>query len=92
MPYYMKAYQLRQLRAFDGWTEPPRTGEPGAGEPSSDDDVVFLREDYVVSRSSIVGDGEVVFADVSDAWRDFCRDTLGFVVPDWAGESSNSPT
>jgi hypothetical protein len=61
-------------------------------EPSkalSDEDIVYLHEDGTVTRD-VFGDGDVIFQDVTSAWRSFCREALGFAVPDWQAESKRA--
>lgn len=72
---YCKAYELAALRRFPGWSE------PAEHEPLAEDTVVFVHQDLTVTRSMWHGE-DVLFADDSAAWREFCRDTLAFRVPD----------
>ena len=30
---------------------------------------------------------DFIYTDISDAWKDFCKSTLDFAVPDWEKES-----
>ncbi|MEU6155956.1 hypothetical protein ABZ816_38850 [Actinosynnema sp. NPDC047251] len=48
---------------------------------------MFLDEAAVV-RAAPLPDASVLFSDSSPEWAEFCRDRLGFVVPDWAAESA----
>jgi ankyrin repeat protein len=88
---YCKAYYLKDLRAYPGWQEQKinwedgRYDDPDEDRPPKarldDDDVVFLHHDYTVTE--LVGRNEnVLFNDVTDAWKIFCHETLGFRVPD----------
>ncbi|WP_438010579.1 ankyrin repeat domain-containing protein [Sorangium sp. So ce321] len=70
---YCRAYHLRALREFPGWTE--------NGPPGEDDTVVFVHQDLTVTRSMFHGE-DVVMSDVSPQWQAFCRDILSFEVPD----------
>ncbi|MFI3155317.1 MAG: ankyrin repeat domain-containing protein [Methylococcaceae bacterium] len=69
---YCKAYPVKM---FDlnpaGWQ---------AGQTSADDAVVYLHHDFSVTASMWHGE-DVVFDRVSEAWRNYCRDRLGFHVP-----------
>ena len=85
MGTYCKAYKLGQLRQFAGWIENPRSLETknvpdGADVPEngigSDDDLVYLQENYVVTGDIFVED--VIFANVTPEWQDFCRGVLIF--------------
>jgi ankyrin repeat protein len=77
---YAKAYLLGALRAFPGWTE-----QSAGSQPRADDLVVFLHHDLTVTESIWPGE-DVVFhpadAAVTARWKEFCRDTLAFRVPD----------
>jgi hypothetical protein len=53
----------------------------GHEQPLAGDDVVFLHQDYTVTQSMWPGEN-VIFEQVSPAWREFCTDVLGFRVPD----------
>lgn len=73
---YCKAYELAALRRFPRWRE--RDDGP---EPLSDDSVVFIHQDLSVTRSMWHGE-DVLFDSDEEDWRAFCRDELGFRVPD----------
>lgn len=95
MGRYCKAYLAKELRAFPEWGENasairPRgedDGDRGDAAPDVliDDDILYLQENLVVT-DGIFLDENVVFADVSPAWEAFCRDTLGFEIPDDVAE------
>jgi uncharacterized protein len=88
---YCMAYHLGMLRRYPAWTENKLEAGNGskdaAGDKSgesqapSDDDVVFLHQDYTVTKSIWSGE-DVVFDNVSEQWKDFCNTELRFVVPD----------
>lgn len=90
MPTYQQAYRLGEIRRFTGWKESiGLPAEDTADEPRGlleDHTVVFLQEDLRVTGTCFA-DSEVLFDEVTDAWRLFCRETLQFVVPDWEAES-----
>jgi hypothetical protein len=69
---YCKAYPVK---AFDhnpaGWL---------ARQALADDAVVYLHRDFSVTASMWHGE-DVVFDRVSEDWRNYCRDRLGFHVP-----------
>ena len=60
MPFYMKAYQIERLRAFDSWEDK----DPAL----ADDALVYLREDFLVARTCFE-DAEILFDAVTDAWK-----------------------
>ena len=81
---YCKAYQLSQLRQFAGWSENPRG--PAAKQASSqieenkslsDDDLVYVQENYVVTEDLFIDEG-IIFNNVTPDWKDFCRGVLMF--------------
>jgi ankyrin repeat protein len=87
---YCKAYYLKDLRQFSGWSEPQVQRQVEAAKNAaeaphvhslSDDDVVFLHQDLSVTRS--MWHNEVVlFHQSSPAWEEFCTTVLQFKVPD----------
>jgi hypothetical protein len=92
MGEYCKAYLAEDFRRFDGWTENAENmdtelvEEDGQEEEVqreiTDDTVLYLQENYVVT-DGIYKDEHVIFDDVTDEWKQFCEDELGFEVPDF---------
>jgi hypothetical protein len=82
---YCKAYYLKELRRFAGWSESRTNWKATAGEPPAasltDDDIVFLHQDLTVTQS-MFHDENVIMGTVTPQWRTFCADELGFKVPD----------
>jgi len=89
---YCKAYHLRDFRQFPGWTESQinwkekrDNGQAGnrESEPQafSDDDIVFLHQDYTVTQSMWHNEN-VIFNQVTPEWKEFCATRLKFKVPD----------
>lgn len=76
---YCRAYTLSALRRYPGWHEAPAAGATTSSR--GDDDVVFVHDDLTVTESAW-RDEDVVFADVSEPWRRFLEEELGFHVPD----------
>jgi hypothetical protein len=74
---YCKAYRLDEVRCFAQWKD---ISAPEIVEAASDDDLVFIHEDYSVTRS-IWRDKEIVFKGDNAEWRQFCEATLRFHVP-----------
>jgi hypothetical protein len=86
MPNYQKAYRLGDLKKFKGWQESAMERGGATSTSATDDDVVFLREDLTVARGCFPED-PTIFTDSTPEWRRFCREDLGFRVPDWDEES-----
>lgn len=85
MGSYCKAYPAERFAEFQGWRErhdgpqePP--AESGDQADSPDDRYLFLQENFVVTEDVFI-DERVVFDDVTDEWKDFCRTALQFDVP-----------
>lgn len=78
MKKYCKAYHLKDLRQFSAWTEKRDENEPDL----SDDDVVYLWDDFTVVRSPIIPDKGLIFDEITPEWRDFCQQTLLFAIPE----------
>lgn len=80
---YCKAYHLDDLRAHPFWRAaefPPSSRAALSDEAPGDDDLVFVHDDYSVTRS-IWRDRDVLFDGRTSDWRQFCETTLGFRVP-----------
>ena len=85
---YARAYLLGQLRKFSDWREEKinwqetiRADENGNSRELSDDDVVFLQQDFTVTE--LIWPGEnVIFNRTTPEWIDFCTQELQFKVPD----------
>jgi hypothetical protein len=77
MRNYCKAYRLGSLRQFADWREKREE----QGPELTDDDIVYLWDDYSVVRSP-VQDKEPLFEAVTPAWKEFCHKTLKFAVPE----------
>ena len=69
---YCTAYHVSDLRRYPSWTETQQL---------PDEDVVFLHQDYTVTKSIWVGE-DVIFDNVTEQWKDFCNNELQFAVPD----------
>jgi ankyrin repeat protein len=72
---YCRAYRLGELRAYAHLHQPPEVAELGDAE------VVFVHDDLSVTLGIWPGEDLVVVGRPDD-WRRFCRDILGFRVPD----------
>lgn len=87
---YCKAYHLGVLRNFPGFTEErknwkrpkdPVDGDNRNHELLSDNDVVFIHEDFTVTQAMWRGEN-IVFDSITPEWEQFCRAQLKFKVPD----------
>lgn len=85
---YACAYLLRDLRKFRAWREErinwkdTISGSENGNSPElSDDDVVFLHQDFTVTH--LIWPGEnVIFNQITPEWLEFCARELQFKVPD----------
>ena len=85
---YARAYLLGELRKFSDWREEKinwketiPADENGKSRELSDDDVVFVQEDFTVTQ--LIWPGEnVIFNRTTPEWVDFCTQELQFKVPD----------
>lgn len=106
MGKYCKAYPIETLKRFGGWTDslelPSRT-DVGGGEKQDNNEgdkdkkdelalrnYVFIQEDYTVTRDIFI-DEEVVLAEVTPEWTEFCRQELHFEVPSFDDAVVASP-
>lgn len=83
---YCRAYYRGELRRFHGWRENviEEKNDNGKGQglqPLRDDSIVYLHQNYSVTRSVWQGE-HVVFNDINQSWLEFCHSILNFKVPD----------
>ena len=92
MGKYCKAYCAEDLGQFDGWEAKIGNLRPEIKRENreeievdraelQDDDVLYIQENYVVT-DGIFKDEHIVFDRVTDSWKSFCTETLGFEIPD----------
>ncbi len=75
MSKYCRAYHLRDLRQFSDWSE--------ASEVElSDNDIVYLWDDFTVVKSPVIPHKDIIFATVTPEWQDFCSMMLKFEIPE----------
>lgn len=80
---YCRAYPLSDLTRFPGWPASAQAAAEAASDDKADDGeepTVFIHDDLTVTRSIWHGE-DVIFDDVTDDWRRFCTEKLGFSVP-----------
>ncbi len=90
MGKYCKAYSLKKLREFKGWTQKAENAakekQVVAGKEVeiprglTDNDYLYLQENYVVT-DGIFKDENVIFDDVTPEWIEYCQHTLMFEIP-----------
>ena len=85
MGSYCKAYAIERLAAFPGWRpkpvpHPSAFDAAAAARDASGPRYLFLQETFVVTDGIFI-DENVVFDDVTDEWKRFCTESLGFEVP-----------
>jgi hypothetical protein len=91
---YCKAFYLRDLRKYSGWSESrinwkakddnnkkDEKVDPAQDSAFPDDKIIFIHQDFTVTESMWQGEN-VIFNSVTAEWRGFCAGTLGFKVPD----------
>lgn len=88
---YCAAYQIRDMRRFEGWSESAfkeqekdegDDGSQGVKEKRlSDDDIVFLHQDFTVTLSMFHNEN-VIMNQITHEWQTFCTEILGFKIPD----------
>jgi len=88
---YCTAYHVGELRRYSAWAEnklerkkennETPADQTGESERLGDDEVVFLHQDYKVTKS-IWADADVIFDNITEQWKDFCSSELKFAVPD----------
>jgi hypothetical protein len=90
MSNYCAAYEARNLRKYQGWTENAANvrkekQEVGGKEVEvdrqlDDDSILYVHDSYIVT-DGIYNDENIIFDNVTDEWKQFCHETLGFEIP-----------
>ncbi len=93
MGRYCKAYPVAQLRGYPGWWERAENMRSEAVEQDGrevrqrrqlhEESFLYLHENYVVT-DGIYLDENVIFDGVTDEWKLFCQEQLGFRLPVFA--------
>lgn len=90
MGSYLKAYPMKSLREFPGWTEKLANAMTADDDEDSsvprtltDNTFVYLQENYVVT-DGIFLDENIIFDSVTPEWIEFCKNTLFLEVPQYA--------
>ena len=91
MGRYCKAYLVGKFREYGDWTENrasvrPRKENTEGKEAEVDrdlveSDILYLQENFTVT-DGIFLDENVIFDNVTPAWREFCTAVLDFQVPE----------
>jgi hypothetical protein len=87
---YCKAYSVETLRKYSQWSENTTSvrkeqkivdGNVKEVERAlSDEDVLYLQESYVVT-DGIYSNENIIFDQVTDKWKNYCKSVLNFEVP-----------
>lgn len=80
---YCKAYPTEDLRRFKGWQELSSLALQRS--KSVTPAFYYLHDNFIVTEGIYI-DEKIVFDDVTEEWKTFCKDRLGFNPPE-----SNSP-
>lgn len=90
MGKYCKAYSLKKLREFSQWAERIENvrkekkevdkTEVEVARELTDNDILYLQENYVVTDGIFI-DENIIFDNVTQEWKDFCKNTLEFEIP-----------
>lgn len=79
---------IDRFRAFPGWSEKSENTRVEKVEGSDEEkprlldegSFLYLQENYTVT-DGIYLDENIIFDDVTDAWKKYCDETLGFAIP-----------
>ena len=80
MGRYCKAYPIAKLHEFSDWAKYYRGPEKAVDSVNSEEDYLFLQENFTVTKGIFL-DEEIVFDNVTSEWEDFWKNTLNFEVP-----------
>jgi hypothetical protein len=101
MGKYCKAYSIKKLREFGGWTERTENArkekqkgvdgkEVEATRTLTDNDYLYLQENHVVT-DGIFKDENIIFDQVTPEWIAYCREVLKFEIPSYASTPIKEP-
>lgn len=99
---YCKAYTANRFRAFPGWTEKTTSLRKGKKTVDGkevqfdrtaieDNDILYLHDSYIVT-DGIFKDENIVFENLTEDWKKFCHENLGFAIPDYKKKSVAAAT
>jgi hypothetical protein len=87
MGKYCKAYPISRLRAYPRWSENTTNSrvetqviegkESEVRRDLGDDDYLYLQENFVVTDGIFI-DQNIIFDNVTDDWKEFCKSALAF--------------
>ena len=90
MGKYSKACLCRDFRQYPQWHENSQNARKEVKEVDGkevaaprilvDDSILYLQENYIVT-DGIFKDENIIFNDVTEDWKKFCRVNLGFDIP-----------
>ncbi|PKO23427.1 MAG: hypothetical protein CVU38_04110 [Chloroflexi bacterium HGW-Chloroflexi-1] len=100
MGKYCKAYPIKRLREFSGWTEKAENArkekQTGADGKEVDmiraltgNDYLYLQENYAVT-DGIFKDENIIFDQVTPEWIAYCHEALKFEIPSFASTAKES--
>ncbi len=101
MGRYCKAYSLKKLREFGGWTEQVENArkekQKGADGKEvevtralTDNGHLYLQENYVVT-DGIFKDENIIFDHVTPEWIAYCQQVLKFEIPSYESTLIKEP-
>ena len=101
MGKYCKAYSVKKLREFSGWTERAENArkekQKGADGKEvevtrilTDNDYLYLQENHVVT-DGIFKDENIIFDQVTPEWIVYCHEVLKFEIPSYASTPIKEP-
>jgi hypothetical protein len=79
MGRYCKAYPIEAFTKYARWPADVAAPVPTEGEEEAAD-YYFLQENYTVTRGVFL-DCDVIFAEDTPEWRQYCTDVLQFEIP-----------
>ena len=92
MGSYCKAYPVKRLREFSGWIENKGNARKEKLEVDgkatevtrelTDETFLYVQEDFTVTDGVFI-DENIIFADATPEWIEFCKSVLKFEVPSY---------
>ena len=92
MGSYCKAYPVKRLREFSGWTENKENArkeklevdgkEEEVTRELTDESFLYLQENFTVTDGVFI-DENIIFDSATPEWIEFCKSVLEFEVPNY---------
>lgn len=85
MPNYYRAFRLNELRRYPLWRQ---IAEPDLTDLTGLEMVYLDSRHQVILGNPMAPNARKLLGNLTDHWREWCREQVGFQEPDWETESN----